>query len=178
MNALTLDQWRLSPEENRLYRGGERVELQPRCMSLLNYMAQRPGQVISRQELLDAVWSGRIVGEDALNNCVRKLRRALDDNPRKPRIIETINKRGYRLIAPVGRPWFRLLRKHRSSLAAMVAVVALCAFAWNHSSITVYRFSDSDTLEERQAKLEKMAGQIESADGEVKSLSVSLHDRG
>jgi hypothetical protein len=152
MNALTLDQWRLSPEENRLYRGGERVELQPRCMSLLNYMAQRPG--------------------------VRKLRRALDDNPRKPRIIETINKRGYRLIAPVGRPWFRLLRKHRSSLAAMVAVVALCAFAWNHSSITVYRFSDSDTLEERQAKLEKMAGQIESADGEVKSLSVSLHDRG
>ena len=59
-------------------------------MSLFQFLAERPGRVVSRQELMDSVWEGRIVGEDALNNCVKKLRRLLDDDPKNPEVIETI----------------------------------------------------------------------------------------
>ena len=70
-------------------------------MELLVVLASRPGQVVSRQELLSAVWPGVIVGDEALSQVVTKLRKALGDDARLPTYIETISKRGYRLIAPV-----------------------------------------------------------------------------
>lgn len=71
-------------------------------MEVLLTLARVPGQVVSRQELEEAVWPGRIVTDDAVTNAIGKLRRALDDNPRQPRFIETIAKRGYRLkVAPI-----------------------------------------------------------------------------
>ena len=66
-------------------------------MEVLLALARQPGQVVSRQELEREVWPGRIVTDDAVTNAIGKLRRALDDNPRRPRLIETIAKRGYRL---------------------------------------------------------------------------------
>ncbi len=71
-------------------------------MEVLLALTRQPGQVVSRQDLERAVWPGRIVTDDAVTNAVAKLRRALDDNPRAPRFIETIAKSGYRLkIEPV-----------------------------------------------------------------------------
>ena len=85
--------------------GNEKVSrLEPRTMQLLVYFACHAGRVISRTELEEQVWEGRIVGEDALTNSISKLRRTLDDNARQPRIIETVPKTGYRLIASVR--WF------------------------------------------------------------------------
>lgn len=66
-------------------------------MEVLLALARQPGQVLSREELEQEVWRGRVVTDDALTNAIRKMRRALDDNPRQPRFIETIAKRGYRL---------------------------------------------------------------------------------
>ena len=71
-------------------------------MEVLMALAARAGQVVSREELLAAVWPGVVVGDEALTQSIIKLRRALGDNPRAPSYIETISKRGYRLIAPVG----------------------------------------------------------------------------
>jgi len=73
-------------------------------MAVLLQLAARPGQVITRNELLEAVWRGTIVQEDALTQAVSQLRRLLDDDPRAPTIIETIPKQGYRLIASVVTP--------------------------------------------------------------------------
>jgi TolB-like protein/Flp pilus assembly protein TadD len=71
-------------------------------MEVLLALTRQPGQVVSRQDLERAVWPGRIVTDDAVTNAVAKLRRALDDNPRASRFIETIAKSGYRLkIEPV-----------------------------------------------------------------------------
>ena len=70
-------------------------------MAVLLQLAARPGQVITRTELLDAVWGATIVQEDALTQAVSQLRRLLDDDPRRPAYIETIPKQGYRLIAAV-----------------------------------------------------------------------------
>lgn len=56
-------------------------------MEVLLVLAQDPGQVIARRELEEKVWPGRVVTDDALTNAVGKLRRALGDDPRRPRLV-------------------------------------------------------------------------------------------
>ena len=70
-------------------------------MALLEYLACRPGVVISRQQLEQDLWQGTVVGYDALGNAINKLRKAFGDDARNSKIIETIPKTGYRLIAEV-----------------------------------------------------------------------------
>ena len=95
--------WDVHAERNELTRGGVAVRLEPRSMDLLVALAARAGAVASREELFAAVWPGMVVGDEALSQGITKLRRALGDDPRAPRYIETISKRGYRLTAPVHR---------------------------------------------------------------------------
>ena len=71
-------------------------------MGVLLCLARRPGQVVTREQLEGDVWRGMVVGYDALSNAIAKLRKAFDDDPQHPRIIETIPKVGYRLIGEVG----------------------------------------------------------------------------
>ena len=93
--------WRVDPAAYRLERDGEEVRVEPKAMQVLEYLAERAGEVVSRQELEQAIWSGTVVGYEAVTNAVIKLRKALQDDARDPRIIETISKGGYRLIAEV-----------------------------------------------------------------------------
>ncbi len=94
--------WTVDAPANRLLRDGDEVRLEPKVMSVLVYLARHRGRVVSREDLESAVWTGMVVGYDAITNAVIKLRRALGDDSRAPRIIETISKHGYRLIADVG----------------------------------------------------------------------------
>ena len=94
--------WTVDAPANRLLRDGDEVRLEPKVMSVLVYLARHRGQVVSRNDLESGVWTGMVVGYDAVTNAVIKLRRALGDDSRAPRIIETISKQGYRLIADVG----------------------------------------------------------------------------
>jgi DNA-binding winged helix-turn-helix (wHTH) protein len=73
-------------------------------MEVLLFLAARPGEPVSREELLSGVWPGVLVGDDVLTQAVTKLRKALGDDARSPSYIETISKRGYRLVAPVDAP--------------------------------------------------------------------------
>lgn len=86
---------------HQLRRGDQTVRLEHKVMQVLAYLAQRPGTVVSREELADNVWSGVVVGDDAVTNAVIKLRRAFGDSSREAKIIETVPKSGYRLTAPV-----------------------------------------------------------------------------
>ncbi len=89
------------PSRNRLIRGEAAVFLEPRVMDLLVYFASRPGRVISRETILAEVWSGQLVADNTLNWSVAQLRKALGCAARRPTFIETVPKRGYRLIAEV-----------------------------------------------------------------------------
>lgn len=80
-------------------RGTRHVE--PKVMEVLVCLASRPGQVMSRDVLMDAVWPDVNVGEKVLTRAVSELRRAFRDDPRSPAVIETITKRGYRLMVQV-----------------------------------------------------------------------------
>lgn len=101
---LQVGDWAVEPALNQLSAAGKIVKLEPKAMAVLVYFADRPGQVVSREALLSAVWSGLVVGDDSLTQVVIKLRRALGDAPEEPAYIQTISKGGYRLIAPVIRP--------------------------------------------------------------------------
>lgn len=99
--AFCLAGWRVEPATGRMRRDGNEIALEPKVMAVLVYLSRRPQRVVSREELEGAVWSGRVVGYDAVTNAIIKLRRALGDGTRSSRIIETLPKRGYRLVAPV-----------------------------------------------------------------------------
>lgn len=90
--------WRATRSTGRLEREGEVREVEPKVMDLLFLLASDVGVVRSRAEIMAAIWPGVTVGDDALARCVFKLRQALGDSPRDPRFIETISKRGYRLL--------------------------------------------------------------------------------
>jgi len=70
-------------------------------MGVLLCLAKHPGETVSKEQLFHAIWPDIVVTEDVLKRCIAELRRAFDDNAREPRVIETISKRGYRLVAPV-----------------------------------------------------------------------------
>lgn len=94
-------EWRVQPALSQLEQDGRVVQLEPKVMALLELLASRPGDVFSRQELEEAIWQGTVVGYDALAKAVNKLREALGDNKNDPQYIQTISKKGYRLIAEV-----------------------------------------------------------------------------
>lgn len=93
--------WLVEPAASCVSRDGRSVKLEPKVMDLLVYLARRRGRVLSREELEEAVWVGTVVGYDALTSAIIKLRKAFGDDSRHPWLIETMPKRGYRLIAPV-----------------------------------------------------------------------------
>lgn len=95
----------LEPEAERLTRGGARVKLQAQPLSLLTLLAERSGELVSREEIQEHLW-GKDVHVDfdqGINVCVRQVRQALGDDASSPRFVETVPRKGYRFLAPVER---------------------------------------------------------------------------
>ena len=82
---------------------GNRIEarLTPRATAVLSLLAERSQQLVTKQDLFEQVWDGMAVGDDALTSCIQELRHALGDDARRPDYIETLHRRGYRLMVPV-----------------------------------------------------------------------------
>ena len=152
--ALRVGEWDVAPELNQISRAGECVRLEPKAIELLVFLAQRAGEVVSREELLSALWPGVIVGDNALTQVITKLRKALGDTARKPTYIEAISKRGYRLIAaverldrPVQQPTPAEapgLGESRPALRRWVVTGALAALAVAATVWSVQRPTDDD----------------------------------
>src|SRR5262245_4064830 len=98
---LTFGEFRLDPVSGHLYRGSEIVPLAPKAFALLQFLAGQAGRLVSKQELLNAVWPGVFVGDAVLKGTVRELRKALADDSHEPRFIETAHRRGYRFVAAI-----------------------------------------------------------------------------
>ncbi len=95
----SLEDWIVEPQLNRVSNGEISVHLEPKAMELLLCLADHAGEVVSRRDLVDSVWTVEFVADSTLTHTVADLRKALADDARAPRFIETIPKRGYRLIA-------------------------------------------------------------------------------
>jgi len=101
LRSFRVGDWLVEPNLNRLSRGDETVRLDLKSMDLLRCLAENAGEVVSTQELVDRVWQVEVVAVGTLTHAVAELRKALGDDARRPSYIETIPKRGYRLIATV-----------------------------------------------------------------------------
>lgn len=106
--AFLLGDWHVEPELGRLRRDDHEVRLELRVMDVLVYLACHAPGVSTRQQIIDGVWDGGFISDNTLTHAIAEIRRALGDNAANPEYIETIHRRGYRLLKPVtdleGRP--------------------------------------------------------------------------
>ena len=88
-------------DTGRLWFATGEIRLTPKAAAVLKMLVTHAGEPVSKERLFDSVWNGVAVSDDALTSCVQELRRALDDDPKQPRFIETRHRRGYRFMAPL-----------------------------------------------------------------------------
>ena len=93
--------WLVQPSLNSISRNGATARLEPKVMEVLVCLADHAGETLPKEKLVQIVWPDTFVTDDALKHGISELRRVLEDDARQPRIIQTIPKRGYRLIAPI-----------------------------------------------------------------------------
>jgi DNA-binding winged helix-turn-helix (wHTH) protein/TolB-like protein len=178
--------WLVEPSLGRISRGSQTVALRAKVMDLLVFLAEHPGEVLSKDGVLDGVWGTESVSESALTRTISELRQGFGDDVGKPQILETIPKRGYRLIAPVtsietSRPDTPLASGARSDgiphpgLWLTVAAVVLITFAvgttaaWRRMYSS--RTSDPGVVTLAVLPLENLSGKEEQ-----QWFSDSMHD--
>ena len=93
--------YRLDPANARLWQGTQPLRLTPKAFQVLCYLAERPGQLVTKDELFAAVWAETVVSEATLTSAIQEIRKAFQDNAREPQYVETVPKRGFRFIAPL-----------------------------------------------------------------------------
>jgi DNA-binding winged helix-turn-helix (wHTH) protein len=98
---LSFGRYRFDLGAEQVWRGKYAVKLTPKALVLLRTLVTRAGEVVTKQELLQAGWPQTVVSDDALTACIQELRRALGDDARQPRYIETVHRRGFRFIGKV-----------------------------------------------------------------------------
>jgi DNA-binding winged helix-turn-helix (wHTH) protein/tetratricopeptide (TPR) repeat protein len=123
------------PERNLIENQDESRHLEPKAMDALKLLVQGDGEVATKDDFIDQVWEGRIISEGTLTNTIAELRSSLGDDARSPQYIETIPKRGYRLICPVEpAPALESPAEESDSarwwsFAAVIVAVVLCVAA-------------------------------------------------
>jgi TolB-like protein len=93
--------WLVEPGLNTISRNGATIHLEPKVMGVLVCLAQHAGEPLLKEKLIEAVWPDTFVTDDVLKRSVSELRRGFEDDAREPKVIQTIPKRGYRLLLPV-----------------------------------------------------------------------------
>ena len=95
------DDVEIDAEGFRVTKAGAPVRLEPKALELLLFLAARPHRLVTKADIQDALWKGTFVTENALTRLVAQIRKALGDDAREPRYIETVPTRGYRFVAPL-----------------------------------------------------------------------------
>ncbi len=98
---LVFHPFRLDIANERLLRGGRPVPLTPKAFAVLRVLISRAGRLLTKNEILESVWAGTNVQDAVLKVCIREIRKALNDEARSPRYIETVHRRGYRFIGRI-----------------------------------------------------------------------------
>jgi DNA-binding winged helix-turn-helix (wHTH) protein len=129
---LRFDHFELDEADARLTCAGHPVALAPKPFAVLCALARSPRMLVTKNALLDAVWGHRFVTESVLKTAISQVRAALGDDPKQPRYIETVSRRGYRFIAaPAGTPSQGATAIERNGAGgtthpALTALTALC----------------------------------------------------
>jgi DNA-binding winged helix-turn-helix (wHTH) protein len=122
--------WRVDAALNSITGPVETVHLEPKVMDVLVCLADHASDVVSKEVLLRSVWPDTCVTDDVLTHAIFELRRVFGDQARRPGVIQTIPKRGYRLIAPV------VLDPDRTA-ASSTKEATICTLTWNEGCVTL-----------------------------------------
>lgn len=125
--------WLVDPRKNFIAADGQRVRLEPKAMRVLVLLASRRGEDVPRAAIVDAVWGSTLLRGDVLSNTIWELRKALGDDPREPDFIQTVPRKGYRLVASVAAGWDddrSFVRWRKVLLLGLVFVVAFLLGLW------------------------------------------------
>lgn len=101
LSAVKIGSWDFTPSTGVLSRPGQSVRLEHRAASLLELLCQPNADVVTHADIIETIWDGRSVSPNSVAVVIADIRRALGDDARNPEFIQTLPKRGYRLIAPV-----------------------------------------------------------------------------
>lgn len=96
--------FRLDLSSEQLWCEDQTIALRPKTFAVLRYLVEHPEKLVTKDELLDAVWAGTVVSDTVLKSCIRELREALGDDVQEPQYIATVHRRGYRFIRPTQPP--------------------------------------------------------------------------
>jgi DNA-binding winged helix-turn-helix (wHTH) protein len=143
-SGIILGPYRLDRLSHSLTTPKGEVRLSPLASDFLVLLAEQPGEVVARDRLIELLWRGDfLLGDRALNRLVSEVRSAIGDDPRRPRLIQTVPRRGYRLAvepaaaAPAARPalplWIRLL------IACAAVTLGLCALLLSIMAVRHFR---------------------------------------
>jgi len=95
------EQFTLDTKEYKFTEHGKSVSLEPRVFGVLAYLLEHHEHIVSKEELIDSLWDGRVITDSALNTCIRSVRRALSDDREKQAFIRTFPKRGFQFVGSV-----------------------------------------------------------------------------
>jgi DNA-binding winged helix-turn-helix (wHTH) protein/TolB-like protein len=98
-SAFLFDDIRVEPATFRAFKAGQAIQLEPKALKLLLFLIENRERLIEKEEILNTIWSGTYVTENALTREIAKLRKLLGDDPKAPKYIQTVHTRGYRFIA-------------------------------------------------------------------------------
>ena len=138
----------------QLLRGSEPIALRPKTWSVLRYLAERPGMLVTKNDLLDAVWTDLAVTESVLSKSIGEVRSALGDSFKAPRFIETVHRRGFRFIAPTGRQG--AAASDQLSVADDQWLSPASAPITNHRSLTTDHFRQVTAFVGRANELQRL----------------------
>ena len=136
MKGFRIGQWTVLPERGLVRVDVAEEHIEPKVMEVLVRLAAANGEVVSKQTLMDEVWGDSPSGDEVITRCIAVLRHAFQDDARRPQIIETLSRRGYRLMVPIsgvddGPVESSPTRSHRPLFAGVVAIAVVAGIlAW------------------------------------------------
>jgi len=109
-------EWLVEPDLNTITRANKKTSVEPKVIEVLAYLAAHAGEVLSKTQIIQAVWPDTYVSDEVLRYSISEIRKAFNDDAKNPTVIQTIARRGYRLIAEVSG---RSLQDTRRSIAVL-----------------------------------------------------------
>ena len=149
-SGFELGPWTVIPERGRIRQGDLKEHLEPMVMDVLMVLARQQGKVVTRDQLVHEVWNDRFVADEAIVAKIATLRHKLGDDSKNPKYIETIPRRGYRLIMPVELPKIAEPKRTKESargfrrllaFATVVAAAFLVYFLINVNQVQINSFA-------------------------------------
>lgn len=164
-DGFRIGEWLIQPRSGIFKRSGHSAHVEPKVMDVLLCLARVPGEVVTREELLNRVWKRVVVTDEVLTRCISELRTLLGDTSRARRYVRTVPKRGYSLLAPV---------RARGALPAVASTAtAKVGVHGAGCSIAVLPFVDMSPMHDNEYFGDGLAEELMGALAQIKQLRVA-----